>query len=55
MVARIGRWCSENARDLAGLAGIALTTIGAAQVYAPAGYLVPGVFLLVSAILWRRW
>ncbi len=43
-----------NARDLAGLLGLALTTAGAAWVYAPAGFLVPGVLLLGIAIFWRR-
>lgn len=53
MVARARRFLADNARDLTGLVGLALTTIGASHVYPPAGYLVPGVFLLASAILWR--
>ena len=47
------RWLATNARDLAGLTGIGLTTIGAAHIYPPAVYLVPGLFCLVAAIFWR--
>ncbi len=49
----VGRWLAENARDLTGVAGLVLVTIGAAQMYPPAGYLTPGLFMLASAILWR--
>lgn len=47
------RFLLTHARDGIGLLGIGLTTIGAAHVYAPLGYLVPGVFCLTAAVLWR--
>ena len=47
------RWLSDHARDLTGVIGLGLTTAGAAQVYPPLGYLVPGAFCLAAAILWR--
>lgn len=47
------QFLNDHARDVTGLLGLGLTTIGAAQIYRPAGYLVPGIFFLASAILWR--
>lgn len=49
----VKRLLLEHARDLIGLIGLGLVTVGSAQVYAPAGYLVPGAFCLTMAILWR--
>lgn len=40
-------------RDVTGLVGLALTTVGAALVYPPAGFLVPGIVLLALAVVWR--
>ena len=41
-------------RDLAGLLGFGLIVYGAWQVYAPAGYLVAGVMLLLAALRLAR-
>lgn len=49
----VKRFLDANGRDLTGVLGVALTTIGAAQAYPPAAFLVPGIFCLASAILWR--
>jgi hypothetical protein len=41
-------------RDLGGLGGIASTTFGAWQIYAPAGWIVGGLFLIAGAWLLAR-
>ena len=55
---KIARWFINNApvliRDLAGLTGAALISFGAAEVYAPAGWIVGGAFLIAAAIMNAR-
>jgi hypothetical protein len=41
-----------DARDVAGLIGLSLVTVGCWQMYPPAAFLVPGAILLGLA-LWR--
>lgn len=41
-------------RDISGVAGVASATIGAWQVYRPAGWIVGGLFLLAGAWLLAR-
>jgi hypothetical protein len=41
-------------RDLSGLGGVAAATIGAWQIYPPAGWIVGGLFLIAGAWLLAR-
>lgn len=41
-------------RDLSGLAGVVSATIGAWQIYRPAGFIVGGLFLIAGAWLLAR-
>lgn len=40
--------------DITGIAGAGLLSYGAAQVYAPAGYIVGGVLLIAAAYMVSR-
>lgn len=41
-------------RDVTGLAGAVLVSVGAGMIYRPAGLIVAGAFLLVGAVLDAR-
>lgn len=41
-------------RDLSGLGGVASATVGAWQIYRPAGFIVGGLFLIAGAWLLAR-
>lgn len=41
-------------RDLSGLGGVASATVGAWQIYEPAGFIVGGLFLIAGAWLLAR-
>lgn len=40
--------------DLLFIAGVILISIGVYQIYIPAGYVVLGILLIITAVLWSR-
>lgn len=50
----IGRALPALARDAAGISGAGLIVYGAWLVYAPAGFVVGGTFLMLSALVLAR-
>lgn len=58
LLGKVLAWVRGNAaelvRDGAGLAGGAMVSIGAAQIYGPAGWIVGGVLLMAGALATAR-
>ena len=51
MIREIRNFIKNNAGDISAVIGLGLVSVGSAWVYPPAGLIVPGMILIIDAIL----